>query len=386
MTAIALTINGRKVQAEVEPRTSLADFLRGHQNLTGTHLGCEHGVCGACTILLNGAPARSCIALTVALDGAEVRTVEGFEDDSVMSKLREAFHLEHALQCGYCTPGMLITARDIVTRFAIADEKRIRVELAGNLCRCTGYLGIVNAIQRVMRELPAKARLVRPAVPADPASYGRTPLRAFVAKPEGTPGSAPTPAPITTAEVPEKGWSRIVDQFTVALAPAEVWSVFADIPRVARCLPGAEFAAKDGQNLEGEMRFAFGPIRASFACTATAERDDANKTGTLRGAGSDRRGESRAKGQVSYRLFPEAAGSATRVEVTLDYQLQGPLAQFSRSGLVKDFVSRLIAEFARNLAAMVDGGAASDRAPRSSLGLWDFLAILVARLRRRLGL
>ena len=381
MTRITLGVNGRQVQADVEPRTSLADFLRGHENLTGTHLGCEHGVCGACTVLLNGVPARSCIAFAVAQDGAEVRTVEGFEDDAVMAKLRETFHLEHALQCGYCTPGMLVTARDIVARFADADEKRIRIELAGNLCRCTGYQGIVNAIQRAMRELPAESRVAQAqapvAVPAAP------PFRTFTAR-TAAPRQAAAAAPVAGPEA-EKGWSRIVDRFTVALPPAQVWNAFANVPRVARCLPGAEFEAKDERNLEGELRFAFGPIKAAFACTATVERDEATRTGILRGSGSDRRGQSRAKGQVSYRLFEEAGGAATRVEVTFDYQLQGALAQFSRPGLVKDFVSHLIAEFARNLSAMTGGGAAAEHAPRASLGLGDLLAILFARLKRWLG-
>jgi aerobic carbon-monoxide dehydrogenase small subunit len=150
MKDIALTINGRRVGTRVEPRTSLADFLRDQQLLTGTHLGCEHGICGACTLLIDGSPARSCIAYAVACDGADIRTIEGFDDDPVMADLRAAFTAEHALQCGYCTPGMLISARDIVLRLPQADERRIRVELSGNLCRCTGYLGIVRAIQRVI--------------------------------------------------------------------------------------------------------------------------------------------------------------------------------------------------------------------------------------------
>ncbi|MGQ0655557.1 MAG: (2Fe-2S)-binding protein [Betaproteobacteria bacterium] len=145
-----MTVNGRRVEAEVEPRTSLADFLREREGLTGTNLGCEHGVCGACTLEIDGAPARSCIAYAVACDGAEVRTIEGFAEDAVMEKLRRAFTAEHALQCGYCTPGMLMTARDIVLRLPDADEARIRLELSGNLCRCTGYVGIVRAIQRVL--------------------------------------------------------------------------------------------------------------------------------------------------------------------------------------------------------------------------------------------
>ena len=149
---VALTVNGRRIEAEVEPRASLADFLRERERLTGTNLGCEHGVCGACTLEVDGAPARSCITLAVACEGASVRTIEGFEDDPVMEKLRQAFTAEHALQCGYCTPGMLMTARDIVTRLPDADEARIRLELSGNLCRCTGYVGIVNAIQAVLKD------------------------------------------------------------------------------------------------------------------------------------------------------------------------------------------------------------------------------------------
>ena len=148
--SIRLTLNGEQVQAHVEPRTHLADFLREKQGLTGTNLGCEHGVCGACTLEIDGVPARSCITFAVACDGAAVRTIEGFAEDAVMDELRAAFTAEHALQCGYCTPGMLVTARDIVTRLPDADETRIRKELSGNLCRCTGYVGIVRAVQRVL--------------------------------------------------------------------------------------------------------------------------------------------------------------------------------------------------------------------------------------------
>jgi len=150
--ALALTVNGAPVGEAVEPRTSLADFLRERLMLTGTNVGCEHGVCGACTVLIDGAPARSCITLAVACAGADVRTIEGLDDDPVAALLREAFAAEHALQCGYCTPGMLVTARDIVTRLPDADEPRVREELAGNLCRCTGYVGIVRAILRVLAE------------------------------------------------------------------------------------------------------------------------------------------------------------------------------------------------------------------------------------------
>lgn len=147
---LALKVNGRKVGATVEPRTHLADFLREQQLLTGTNIGCEQGVCGACTLMVNGVPTRSCITFATACQGAEVRTIEDFDDDPVMAELRAAFNAEHALQCGYCTPGMLATARDIVTRLPDADDARIRLELSGNLCRCTGYVGLVRAIRRVL--------------------------------------------------------------------------------------------------------------------------------------------------------------------------------------------------------------------------------------------
>ena len=148
--SLEMKINGAPVSAQVEPRQHLADFLRETRLLTGTHLGCEQGVCGACTLLVDGKPVRSCITYAVACDGAEVQTIEGFDDDEIMKALRAAFSAEHALQCGYCTPGMLITARDIVLRLPNADAQRIRVELSGNLCRCTGYVGIVRAVERVL--------------------------------------------------------------------------------------------------------------------------------------------------------------------------------------------------------------------------------------------
>jgi carbon-monoxide dehydrogenase small subunit len=150
MIVISLIVNGRACQVLAEPREHLADVLRGRLLLTGTHTGCEHGVCGACTVELDGAPARACITHAGACDGATVRTVEGFGDDPVMAALREAFAAEHALQCGYCTPGMLIAARDVVLRLPDADESRVREEMSGNLCRCTGYRGIVRAILRVL--------------------------------------------------------------------------------------------------------------------------------------------------------------------------------------------------------------------------------------------
>ena len=152
MRQFAIRVNGLQIAGETEPRMHLADFLREQHYLTGTHIGCEHGVCGACTVLVDGSPARSCITYAVACEGAEITTIEGLRNDPIMADLREAFSAHHALQCGYCTPGMLITCRDIIMRLPEADEARIRLELSGNLCRCTGYVGIVAAVQQALKE------------------------------------------------------------------------------------------------------------------------------------------------------------------------------------------------------------------------------------------
>ena len=153
--AVALTVNGRPVETTVEPRLSLADFLRLELRLTATHLGCEHGVCGACTVLIDGEPARSCIALAVSLGGAEITTLEGLADDPAMQIIKQAFHDKHGLQCGFCTPGMLISTRDLLKRTPRPSESAVREGLSGNLCRCTGYQGIVRAVLKAAEDLAA---------------------------------------------------------------------------------------------------------------------------------------------------------------------------------------------------------------------------------------
>jgi carbon-monoxide dehydrogenase small subunit len=157
MTAIHVRINGSEIADDLPPRLSLADFLRERRNLTGTHLGCEHGVCGACTVLVDGEPTRSCLTLAVTCDERAVETVEGFGGDPVIAALRRTFHQNHALQCGFCTPGMLITARDLILRQRAGSEREIRDGLAGNICRCTGYTNIVTAIAEAAREIGKEA-------------------------------------------------------------------------------------------------------------------------------------------------------------------------------------------------------------------------------------
>jgi len=148
--ALTLTVNGRAVSALVEPRTHMADFLRDHLLLTGTHTGCEHGVCGACTVMLDGAPARACIALAAGCDGAVVQTIEGMDADPVTMRLRAAFTADHALQCGYCTPGMLMAAAELLETQPDASREEVRAWMSGNYCRCTGYQSIVDAVCEVL--------------------------------------------------------------------------------------------------------------------------------------------------------------------------------------------------------------------------------------------
>jgi 2-furoyl-CoA dehydrogenase 2Fe-2S iron sulfur subunit len=149
-TRIALTLNGRKLSAEAEPRTLLSDFLRHAIGATGTHVGCEHGVCGCCTVLIDGAAARSCLTLAVQAEGRDVRTVESLAAaDGKLNALQQAFRNNHALQCGFCTPGILMSFTDFLVRNPHPSEEQIREVLSGHLCRCTGYAGIVAAIKEV---------------------------------------------------------------------------------------------------------------------------------------------------------------------------------------------------------------------------------------------
>ena len=146
--SVSIAVNGVAREAEVEPRRTLADFLRDDCRLTGTHLGCEHGVCGACTVLLDGRAVRSCLVFAVQADGAEVTTVEGLADGDELTPVQQAFRDEHGLQCGFCTPGFVVSATAFLAEHPDPTDDEIREGLSGNLCRCTGYQGIIQAVRR----------------------------------------------------------------------------------------------------------------------------------------------------------------------------------------------------------------------------------------------
>jgi carbon-monoxide dehydrogenase small subunit len=389
MKQVKLAINGRTVSEAVEPRMHLADFLRERLNLTATHLRCEQGACGACTVLIDGQPARSCITYVGLCDGAEVTTLEGLEHEPILADLRRAFSTEHGLQCGYCTPGMLVTARDIVLRLPDADSERIRLELSGNLCRCTGYVGIVRAISRVLQE--------RREAGIEASSRAETPLGPVGARP-ATQRMEETIAGAAAAENMPRAPERMLglagrqpnlelqQSFTVSRPPEEVWRFLADTARVARCIPGAALTrTSSDDHAEGTMSVKLGPITANFSGEARITRDDLNRRGTIAGAGKDRGGGSRAAGELEYALEPASEG--TRVALTVRALLTGPLAQFGRSGIVADLLERIVASFARNLERALAGtaadAAAEAPAPLSATSLiWQVIA---ARLRRMFG-
>ena len=363
MTAVALTVNGRPLDADVEPRTHLADLLRETHNLTGTHIGCEHGVCGACTLLVDGEPTRSCITFAAACDQADVVTIEGLDEDEIARELRAAFTREHALQCGYCTPGMVVSARDLVLRLETPNETDIRVAMSGNLCRCTGYVGIVRAVQSVIAERRARG------VPAKPGGERRRlgPTgsgHSGEARPQARAAAAAKPAdktPARTAEAPKldddwKPQATLKQSFTVSHPAEEVWAFFGDIRGVASCLPGASLnSVSDDGRVEGRIRVKAGPISAEFQGVADVSRDEAARSGRINGAGRDAKSNSTTRGAIRYAVS-EADGGGARVDVDVAYALTGMLAQFGRSGLVQDVANRLTAAFVQNLEARLAGG------------------------------
>jgi len=349
---IHLVINGQSREISAPPRTHLADVLREEMLLTGTHIGCEHGVCGACTVLIDDEPARACLTFPALCDGARVETIEGLDDDAVVVVLRAAFKAEHALQCGFCTPGMLVTARDIVRRWPEADEARVRLELAGNLCRCTGYQGIVRAILRVLADPPAPA----PA-PAPPVAV----LTPLAAPERASPALSASPA-----------GRALSFQQPFALSPDALWAALQDPALLVSCVPGATLTARDGEAISGELAAGLGPIRTRFVGEGRLTYDAAVHAGALEGQGQDRLSATRASGRLTFRVEPSPAGSTLDIEA--DYSLRGPLAQMARPGIVAAFAAELIAGFARRLEATLGAETAAAPRPRGwrRLARWLF--------------
>jgi len=388
MMQIKLVINGQGFEELVEPRTHLADFLREQLHLKATHIRCEQGVCGACTVLIDGSPARSCITYAVLCQGANVVTLEGLENDTIIESLRGAFTIEHGLQCGFCTPGMLVTARDIVRRLPDADESRVRQELSGNLCRCTGYAGIARAICRVLEERRRDVSVLPEAsttLKLGPVGARHLP-EASMAEKTRFPKSSIKPE-VCLVDSKDLGLgSRQANLetsvfFTVDHTADEAWAALEDVENVARCMPGASLTehSADGR-LKGRVNVKIGPMTTSFTGTGQIVRDIVARRGVLYGTGRDRLSGTTVRAEVSYAVTGESYAQ-TRVDVTVRALLSGGLAQFSRSSIVQDLVTRITEEFSRRLQQSLTDPEAIGSSETSLKATAFFVEVLVARLK-----
>ncbi|MFZ0208880.1 MAG: 2Fe-2S iron-sulfur cluster-binding protein [Roseiarcus sp.] len=332
MTKFALTVNGRIHELSLAPRVSLADALREGCGLTGTHLGCEHGVCGACTVLLDGQPSRSCITFAIACAGAEVTTIEGLDDDELTGELREAFRRNHALQCGYCTPGMMISARDLALRLPLAEDRAIRVGLSGNLCRCTGYVGIVAAVKEVIAA--RRERGVAALAGAGRVTLGPVGAQGAIALASDAPmpvaDAANAPAEMRPADF--EPTNTFVHGFRLVQSRDRVFAHFADVRAVAAAIPGLVVTQASADHAEGSFTVALGPFTAHFRGEAEISRDEPGRSGCILAAGGDLASRSRARGVIDYRVAAGEGGAGAAVELQIGYSLTGLLAQLGRPG------------------------------------------------------
>ncbi|QJY45501.1 xanthine dehydrogenase family Fe-S subunit [Pseudonocardia broussonetiae] len=379
LVEVAMTVNGTGVAVSVPARVHLADVLRDHLGLTGTHLGCEHGVCGMCTVLVDGAAARACLLFAVQCEGAEVVTVEGLGTPDDQHPLQQAFSAHHGLQCGFCTPGMLMSSYDLLDAgpdgTAIAPEE-LPEQMSGVLCRCTGYRGILAAVADVAAHHPDG--LPGPRNCAGRTLVGRGGGRSTAARGEE---GAPAPddvAPPAEVRVPAGAPSATVEVRSELAAPVEqVWAVLDDFDRLARCLPGAELLeVLPGDRFRGRATVALGPVRLSFEGLAqVVEREPADHRMRVLAQGADAGGSAT---QADIRLHAEPAPGGTVLRADAELFLSGRVAQFGRA-LAGDVSRRLFEQF----AAAVEETALTGRATSVPAGPPSALRLLVDLVRAR---
>ena len=386
---VALTVNGRAVTVAVSPRTTLSDVLRDRLGLTGTHVGCEHGVCGMCTVLLDGEAVRACLLFALQCEGAALTTVEGLGSAEDQHPLQQAFSHHHGLQCGFCTPGMLMSSYDLLAGGTYRADT-LAEDMSGVLCRCTGYRGILAAVTDVAdwaRDQPDGLPPPRAAVPA--ALVGRTSGAgdgsSLTSDVSSSPSSDAAPEKIVDDEVPAPTGppSATVEVRSELASPVEdVWAVLADFSRLAACLPGAEMTADLGDGrYRGRASVALGPVSLRFEGLARVVEFDADEHRMqVLARGADRGGSST---QAVIRLAADAHGTGTMLRADADVHLSGRIAQFGRA-LAGDVSRRLFEQF----AAAVDEAAATGEAPTpgtgpSPLRLAVTAAVAAARARLR---
>lgn len=366
---VRMTVNGTLVELRVPARLTLLDALRERLGLTGTHTGCEHGVCGMCTVLVDGDATRACLLLACQLDGAEVVTVEGLGRPDDLHPLQAAFGRNHALQCGFCTPGFLMSSYDLLAHEPGVAEEDLPEQLSGVICRCTGYRNIVTAVAEAAREHPDG-----PPPPGNCAKRvlaGRGgPSGGPLPGAEGAAGTAADPAEDVAIELPESGPTLTVD-LTSELAVDEdaLWRVLDDVHTLARCLPGAELTEELGPDrYAGRARVAAGPVKLSFTGVAhVLDRDRDRGRVHVVAQGQDT-GGARTQGDVV--LTVNRADGGLRLHAIADVYLTGRIAQFGRA-LAGDISRRMFEQFTETLEQAAATGAAPDRsgAAPSALGL-----------------
>jgi len=353
LSEVTLTVNGTEVTLDVEPRLTLVDALRHRLGLTGSHVGCEHGVCGACTVLVDGAAVRSCLMFCVQANGSEVTTVEALGEIDDLHPLQEAFRRHHGLQCGFCTPGFLMSSYELLRDGSngTLDESHLRDELSGVLCRCTGYAGIVAAVTEVAEAHPAGVpgpkALGRPitVLQATPPVGERDALAAAAAHGPASPGAPGDSGPVDVP-VPEGQPNETVEVTTeISAAAEETWELLSDFMRMTRCMPGVELDTEHGEDTySGHVGVHLGPMRLSFAGAARVlERDDEQRRLRAVAAGRDVSG-SGVQADVILTAETAANGNGTSLRAEAKLYLSGRAAQFGRS-LAGDVSRGLFEEF-----------------------------------------
>jgi carbon-monoxide dehydrogenase small subunit len=383
LARVSCTVNGTPVQLRVPPRMHLADALRTQLGLTGTHLGCEHGVCGMCTVLIDGDAARSCLVFAVQAEGSEITTVEGLGTPARQHPLQQSFSHHHALQCGFCTPGFLMSSYDLLAHERGVDREHLAADMSGVICRCTGYRGILDAVADVADAFPGGIPEPLNCEPRTLAGRGRAAAQtvpgpadgdASTARAGGEPGRIvrPSGSPTITVQVSRELPAGIDD----------VWRVLSDMERLAACLPGARMTAElGGDRYAGQASVALGPVRLAFEGIAeVTDRDAGEHRLAVLAQGADR-GGNRTSADIRLRASPASGGVQLRADA--DVFLSGRIAQFGRA-LAGDVSRRLFEQFAASLEQAARTGAAPVPGKSPSALLIGARATVDA-LRRRAG-
>ncbi|MEU0797347.1 2Fe-2S iron-sulfur cluster-binding protein [Amycolatopsis sp. NPDC005961] len=378
LVEVRMTVNGTPAVLSLPARVTLADALRDHLGLTGTHVGCEHGVCGMCTVLVDGEAARACLLFAVQLDGAEIVTVEGLGRPDDLHPLQEAFGRNHALQCGFCTPGFLMSSYDLLSNQPEVTEEELPEQLSGVICRCTGYRNILTAVKETQEAHPD-------GIPAP----GNCAHRALVGRATGQAGGSTDgreAAEVTEDTrridivLPDGDPTIAVDIRTEIGVPVDaVWRVVDDISLLARCLPGAELTEDLGEDhYAGRARVSVGPIKLSFKGVAhVVEHDRAGQRLRVLAQGQDTGG---AQTQADIVLRTEATATGTAMRAEAKVYLTGRIAQFGRA-LAGDVSRRMFEQFADALREAATSGQAPSGPVKAPSALKLLFVPLIDRIR-----